>query len=566
MIRLQHIEYLNYLWVIPALLLLFVWFRLWKSKTLRNYGEFKIISRLMPEISGAKQWFKFITLIVAIVLLIIGIANPQVGSKLEKTEQKGVDIIIALDVSNSMLAEDIKPNRIERARQAVSRFIDRLGNDRIGLIVFAGKAYPMLPLTSDYAAAKMFLSNADNSVVSTQGTSIADAIDLAIQSFPQGQQGKALIIITDGEDHEGEVMKKVEEAVSKGIVIHAIGIGSPQGVPIPLYRNNVRVGFRTGNDGQTVITKLNEPMLQQIAHAGKGAYVLASNSQFGLSSIYEKINKMEKGEFEDSRAFAEFDSRFYYFLFVVLILLVFETLIYDRSSRWIRKLSRFVPVVLIMISFNANAQNENPSIRRGNKAYNNEKYQDAEVQYRKALEKNQNSFKSNFNLGNSIYRQENFEEAGYTFQRAIANQTDKNEMSRSFYNYGNSLLKNQQIPESVEAYKNALRLNPSDDDARYNLAYALNLMQQQEQQQQSDGQNEKNDQNNEDQNQQDQSQQDQQEQSQDQQQQESQSPQQISKQEAERMLQALKEDEEKTLEKINQQKVKLQSIKVEKDW
>ena len=308
-------------------------------------------------------------------------------------------------------------------------------------------------------------------------------------------------------------------------------------------------------------------MLQQIAHAGKGAYVLASNSQFGLSSIYEKINKMEKGEFVDGRAFAEFDSRFYYFLFVTLILLVFETLIYDRSSRWIRKLSRFLPVVLIvMISFNANAQNENPSIRRGNKAYNNEKYQDAEVQYRKALEKNQNSFKSNFNLGNSIYRQENFEEAGSAFQRAIANQTDKNEMSRSFYNYGNSLLKNQQIPESVEAYKNALRLNPSDDDARYNLAYALNLLQQQEQQQQSDGQNEENDQNDEDQNQQDQSQEDQQEQSQDQQQQESQSPQQISKQEAERMLQALKEDEEKTLEKINQQKVKLQSIKVEKDW
>ncbi|MGB4205948.1 MAG: VWA domain-containing protein [Bacteroidales bacterium] len=564
MIRLEYIDYLNYLWVIPALLFLFIWFRLWKRQTLRNYGEFLIISRLMPEISGAKQWLKFITLIVALVFLIIGIANPQVGSKLEKTEQKGVDIIIALDVSNSMLAEDIKPNRIERARQAVSRFIDRLGNDRIGLIVFAGKAYPMLPLTSDYSAAKMFLSNADNSVVSTQGTSIADAIDLAIQSIPQGKQGKALIIITDGEDHEGEVMKKVEEAVSKGIVIHTIGIGSPQGVPIPLYRNNVRVGFRTGNDGQTVITKLNEPMLQQIAHSGQGAYVLASNSQFGLSSIYEKINKMEKGEFEDSRAFAEFDSRFYYFLFVALILLVFETLVYDRSSRWIRKLSRFVPVVLILMSFNANAQNENPSIRRGNKAYNNEKYQDAELQYRKALEKNQNSFKSNFNLGNSIYRQENYEEAGYAFQRAIANQTDKNEMSRSFYNYGNSLLKNQQIPESIEAYKNALRLNPSDDDARYNLAYALNLLQQQEQQQQQQG--DKSDQNDEDQDKQDQSQQDQQEESQDQQQQESPSPQQISKQEAERMLQALKEDEEKTLEKINQQKVKLQTIKVEKDW
>ncbi len=575
MIRLENIEYLNYLWAIPLLLLLFFWFLRWKRKMLKQYGEFKVISRLIPEMSGAKQWFKLLIILLALVSLIVGITNPQIGSKLEKSERKGVDIIIALDVSNSMLAEDIKPNRIERARQAVSRFIDRLSDDRIGLIVFAGKAYPMLPLTNDFAAAKMFLANADNNIVSVQGTSIADAIDLAMRSFTQGPQGKALVIITDGEDHEGEVMNKVEEAVSKGIVIHTIGIGSPQGVPIPFYRNDMRVGFRTGNDGQTVITKLNESILQQIAMAGQGAYVRASNAQFGLTRIFEEINKMEKGTLDDARAFAEFDSRFYYFLFVALFLLIFEMLIYERSSRWMRKFSRLIPILFVLFSLNVNAQSENKSIRRGNRAYTSEKFQDAELQYRKALEKNQNSFKGNFNLGNSIYRQENFEEASNAFQRAIANQTDKNKLSSAFYNYGNSLLQNQKIPESIEAFKNALRLNPSDDDARYNLAYAMNMLQQQQEQQQQQGdgnnneQENKDNQNNQEQqdNKQDQSQQNQQEQSKnEEQQQESQPAQQISRQEAERMLQALKEAEEKTMDKIKLQKIKQQSIRVEKDW
>jgi Ca-activated chloride channel family protein len=569
MIRFENIEYLNYLWVIPVLILLFLWYLFWKRNTLKHYGELRVISRLIPDMSKIKHWFKFTVLMLALAFLIVGIANPQVGSQLEKEERKGVDIIIALDVSNSMLAEDIRPNRIERARQAVSRFIDRLRDDRIGLIVFAGRAYPLLPLTNDYVAAKMFLSNATTDIVPVQGTSIADAIDLAIRSFPTGPQGKALVIITDGEDHEGEVLKKAEEAKSKGIVIHTIGIGSSQGVPIPLYRNNVRVGFRTTSDGQTVITRLNESMLQQIAVGGQGVYVRASNVQFGLNRIFDEINTMEKGEFE-GKVFAEFEGRFYYFLYLALFLLLLESIVFERSSRWLRRLGKLIPVILLFASMDVQAQNESKTIRRGNQAFKNEKFQEAELHYRKALENNENSFRGNFNLGNSIYRQDHYEEAANAFQRSIANQTDDIGRSKAFYNFGNSLLMNQQIPESIEAYKNALRLNPADEDARHNLVYAQQMLEQQEQQQQQDGdsQDDKQDRKDDKQDQQ-QEQQDQEDQQQDpteQQQQETAQPQQISKQEAERMLQALKEEEEKTLEKIKEQRFKQQKIGVEKDW
>jgi tetratricopeptide (TPR) repeat protein len=574
MIRFENIDLLNYLWVLPALVLLFLWYLHWKRITLKKYGDFKVISRLIPDRSTFRHWFKFTLLVLAVVFLVIGIANPQIGSQLEKEERKGVDIIIALDVSNSMLAEDIRPSRIERAKQAVSRFIDRISNDRIGLIAFAGKAFPLLPLTNDYAAAKMFLANASTDIVSQQGTSISDAIDLAIRSFPQGPQGKALVIITDGEDHEGEVQSKVEEAVSKGIVVHTIGIGSAQGVPIPQYRNNVRVGFRTSRDGQTVITRLNESMLQQISASGQGSYVRATNAQFGLSRIFDEINKMEKGEFQ-GKVFAEFEGRYYYFLYLALFLLLLEQIIFERSNRWLRKLGRLIPVLLLLLGFDAQAQSENQNIRRGNKDFENQKFQDAELDYRKALEKNENSFRGNFNLGNSVYRQENYEEAANAFQRAIVNQTDKNERSKAFYNFGNSMLMNQQIPESIEAYKNALRLNPDDEDARHNLAYAQQLLQQQQeqqQQQQEDGDKEdddkdqKNDQQQEQQDQEQDQQQDDQQEPGEQQQKESGQPQQISRQEAERMLQALKEDEEKTMEKIKEQRFRQQKVGVEKDW
>jgi tetratricopeptide (TPR) repeat protein len=318
-----------------------------------------------------------------------------------------------------------------------------------------------------------------------------------------------------------------------------------------------------------VITRLNESMLQRIAVAGQGVYVRATNVQFGLNRIFDEINIMEKGEFE-GKVFAEFEGRFYYFLYLVLFLLLLESIVFERSSRWLLRLSQFIPVMLLLVSLDVQAQNENKPIRRGNQAFENEKFQEAELHYRKALENNENSFRGSFNLGNSIYRQDHYEEAANAFQRAIANQTDDIGRSNAFFNFGNSLLMNQQIPESIEAYKNALRLNPADEDARHNLVYAQQMLEQQEQQQQQDGdsQDDKQDQKDDKQDQQ-QEQQDQEDQQQDpteQQQQETAQPQQISRQEAERMLQALKEEEEKTLDKIKEQRFRQQKVGVEKDW
>ncbi len=299
-----------------------------------------VINRLIPDFSKEKSILKFIFLIIAYVFLIIGLANPQIGSKLVKGERKGIDIMIALDVSNSMLAEDIQPNRLEKAKQAISKLIDKLKNDRIGIIVFAGKAYTQLPITSDYAAAKMFLSTIDPTIVPVQGTAISEAIRLATKSFNDENHNKAIIIITDGEDHEGQAIEETKQAVDVGISVFTIGMGLPDGSPIPLYNGNKRLGYKKDNNGNTVVTKLNESILQQIASEGNGIYVRANNTSAGLRTIFQKINKIEKKEYE-SRVFSDFESRFQYFIGISIILLIIELLIVERKSKWSGKIKLF---------------------------------------------------------------------------------------------------------------------------------------------------------------------------------------------------------------------------------
>jgi Ca-activated chloride channel family protein len=312
----------------------------WKRKALKRFGTISVINRLIPDFSKERTIIKFIFLIIAYVFLIIGLANPQIGSKLVKGERKGIDIIIALDVSNSMLAEDIQPNRLEKAKQAISKLIDKLKNDRIGIIVFAGKAYTQLPITSDYAAAKMFLSTIDPTIVPVQGTAISEAIRLAVKSFNDENHNKAIIIITDGEDHEGQAIEETKQAVDAGISVFTIGMGLPDGSPIPLYNGNKRLGYKKDNNGNTVVTKLNESILQQIASKGNGIYVRANNTSAGLRTIFQKINKIEKKEYE-SRVFSDFESRFQYFIGISIILLIIELLIVERKSKWSGKIKLF---------------------------------------------------------------------------------------------------------------------------------------------------------------------------------------------------------------------------------
>jgi Ca-activated chloride channel homolog len=341
MIRFENIEYLYGLLMIPVFILAFVLYRVWKRRALKRFGELPVIMRLVPEMSDIKPAIKFSLLMISYIFLIIGAANPQIGSRLEKVERKGADLMIALDVSNSMLAQDVRPDRITRATQAISKLIDDLGGDRIGIVVFAGKAYMQLPITTDYAAAKMFLSTISTGMVPTQGTAIAEAIEMASGAFKQDDRSKALIIITDGEDHEGDALEAAQAAAEKGIRIYTIGMGSPEGTPIPAYdQNGNQVGFRKDKQGQTVITKLNETILQQIASAGNGIYVRATTGRDGLSRIFEEINQLQKAEIE-TQMFSEYEDRYQYFLGIGLLLLLLEFMLPEKKSRWADKIKLF---------------------------------------------------------------------------------------------------------------------------------------------------------------------------------------------------------------------------------
>lgn len=338
MYRLDNIEYLYGLALIPALILIYVLHRLWRKKALGKLGDIEIISLMMPGVSSGKPTLRFILFLIAIIFLIFGIVNPQIGSKLEEMKREGSDIIICLDVSNSMKAEDFKPSRLAKAKQSIEKLIDKLNNDRIGIIVFAGEAYIQLPITIDYAAAKLFLENIDCNTVPIQGTVISSAIELAEKSFGTEEgKNKAVIIISDGESHDDDAIASAREASEKNMVVHTIGIGSPEGVPIPVYKNKMQMGFRKDKDGNTVVTKLNEGALQDIASAGNGVYVRARQGEIGLLALQDRINKMEKKTF-DSKVYADYEDRFQIFIAVSLFFLLIESFLTERKSMWWEKM------------------------------------------------------------------------------------------------------------------------------------------------------------------------------------------------------------------------------------
>jgi Ca-activated chloride channel family protein len=340
MFRFAHIYYFYLLALIPVLAGLLVLFLLWKKRTLAKYGEWNVIRQLIPDYSVWKTILKFLVMAFAMVSLIIALADPQTGSRLEKVKRKGIDLMICLDVSNSMMAQDIKPNRLERAKQSIVRLIDNLEGDRLGIIVFAGKAYTQLPITTDYAAAKMFTSSINTGIVPTQGTAIAEAIEVASNGFGESKHNKAIIVITDGEDHEGSVLEQAEEAVKKNITIYTIGMGLPEGTPIPEYQGNVQTGYKKDREGQTIMSKLDETLLQRLATVGKGMYVRATTSETGLNKIFEDIGKIEKSEIEEKQ-FSDYEDRFQYFVAIAILLLILDLFVFERKTKWIRRFKPF---------------------------------------------------------------------------------------------------------------------------------------------------------------------------------------------------------------------------------
>ncbi|HNX79316.1 MAG TPA: VWA domain-containing protein [Prolixibacteraceae bacterium] len=338
--RFAHPEYFWALLLIPVLTILFVYFRIQRRKALRKFGEPELVNLLMPNVSGVRPVVRFILLMMALSLFIAGIARPQFGSKLKKVKRQGVEIVIALDVSNSMMAEDIKPNRLERAKRAIDRLISKLKDDKIGLIVFAGDAYTQLPITSDYNSAQLFLSSVNPEMIPKQGTAVGAAIGMAKRSFTASTEAsKAIIVITDGENHEDDAVAAAEEAHKDGIVVHTIGMGLPQGAPIPV-RAGGQGEYRKDKEGNVVITRLDEVTLQKIAAAGGGIYLRANTAQVGLDDLFDEINKMQKTEME-ARTFSEYEEQFQYFFAAGLLLLLLEFFMLERKNKYLKRIKLF---------------------------------------------------------------------------------------------------------------------------------------------------------------------------------------------------------------------------------
>ncbi len=323
-------EYFYLLVFVPIILAIYIYSNYKRKKNLKLYGDEDLIKNLMPDVSSIRPNVKFYLTLVAMVLMVITIARPQFGSKKETVTRQGIEAIIALDISNSMLAEDIAPNRLEKAKNIVSRLIDRLNNDKVGLIVFAGDAFVQLPITNDYISAKMFLESITPELISRQGTDVGGAINLAMKSFtPNEGVGKAIIIITDGENHEGGAETAAEEAHKKGMNVFLLGVGSPEGAPIPL---NGGKDYRRDKQGNVVVTKLNEEMAQKIAQAGNGAYIRVDNTNNAQKILKKEIDKLAKADVT-TEVYTEYNEQFEFIAIIVLLLLVVESAIQTGKSR-----------------------------------------------------------------------------------------------------------------------------------------------------------------------------------------------------------------------------------------
>jgi Ca-activated chloride channel family protein len=461
-----------------------------RKKKVALIGDPRLVGKLMPDCSRAKGWVRISFFSIAWFFFMIGLARPQIGAKLKDVHRKGAELMIDLDVSNSMLAQDYSPNRLERAKLAISRLVDKMNRDRIGLVVFAGQSFVQLPITADYVSAKIFLNSISTESVPVQGTAIGDAINTSVKSFGSEddavKNNRAIIVISDGENHEDDAVGAARAAAEKGIKVFCIGVGTPDGQPIP-YDG----GLLKDKKGNIVVTKLNEKMLEEIAAAGGGAYVRAGQSDFGLGPILEELEKLEKKEFK-TQVFEEYDEQYMYFLAIALFFFLLEFLVGDR------KLGKKIFILFLIAGlsgYDCFAQTEKKEVRKGNREFRNNRLKEAEIEYRKALVKDSSSLKANYNLGNTLYRlkdpasalksygtiADSVSRIPFKVNWNTADDDGSGDFASDFYhNKGNSYLSQKKYDKAIEAYKNSLRRNPGDMDTKTNLAYAQKMLKDQQ--------------------------------------------------------------------------------------
>ena len=560
--------YLYLLAVIPVLAVIrFLTYRNQK-KRLRKFGDPKLLRDLMPDVSRFRPAVKFWILQGALALLIVMLARPQFGTKINNEQRVGIETIIAMDISNSMMAEDITPSRLDRSKMMVENLVDHFTNDKIGLIVFAGDAFVQLPITSDYVSAKMFLSSIDPSMMATQGTDIARAIDMATHSFTQEEGiGKAIIVITDGEDHEGGALEAAKAAKDAGMRVYVLGVGSTKGSPIPIPGSN---DFMKDNTGNTVMSALNEDMCRQVAQAGGGAYIHVENNSAAQDQLDKELDKLAKKE-TTSTVYSEFDEQFQAVAILALLLLILEICIFDRRNPLLKRLSLFgskkkaaATMLLLMVAATASAQTaDRQYIREGNKQFRLGQYDKAEVSYRKAVEKNPKNPQAAYNLGNALMAQKKDSAAVQQFEQSTRIETNPLRKAAAYHNMGVICQTHKMYGEAIEAYKNALRNNPNDDETRYNLVLCKHMKKKQDEKQKQNQQN-KDDQNKKDDQKKD-DKKDQKQDKKDDKQQEQQKPQ-MSKDNAEQLLNAAIQNEKMTQDKMKKAQQQPQRRAVQKNW
>ena len=565
MFRFEDPIYLYLLVLIPILALIrFVSYRN-QRKRLRKFGDPQLLKELMPDVSRFRPSVKFWLLLGALALLIVMLARPQMGTKISHEKRVGIETIIAMDISNSMLAEDVVPSRLDRSKMMVENLVDHFSNDKIGLIVFAGDAFVQLPITSDYVSAKMFLSSIDPSMMATQGTDIARAIEMATHSFTQEEGiGKAIIVITDGENHEGGAVEAAEAAKDLGMRVYVLGVGSANGAPIPITGTGDYMKDRTGN---TVMSALNEEMCKQVAQAGGGAYIHVENNSAAQQQLDNELDKLAKKE-TSTAVYSEFDEQFQAVGILAILLLILEICILDRRNPLLKRVTLFgmkkaVAILLLMMAMSASAQTDRQYIRQGNKLFRSGDYPNAEVAYRKAIEKNPKNPQAVYNLGNALMAQKKDSAAVVQFESASKLETNPLRKAKAYHNMGVVCQSHKMYGEAIEAYKKAIRLNPNDDETRYNLVLCKHQQQKQQQNQQNQNQQGNDDQKKDDKK--DQQKQDQQQDKQDKKQQEQPKPQ-MSKENAEQLLNAAIQNEKQTQDKLKKAQQQPQRRAIQNNW
>ncbi|MBQ8066024.1 MAG: VWA domain-containing protein [Prevotella sp.] len=573
MFRFEDPIYLYALAVIPLLAVIRLLMVSQQKRRLRRFGDKELMRQLTPDVSRWRPLVKFYLLLTALALVIVMLARPQFGTKISHEKRTGIETIIAIDVSNSMLAEDVTPSRLQRSKMMVENLVDNFTNDKIGLIVFAGNAYIQLPITSDYVSAKIFLSSISPEMIETQGTDVAAAINMAANSFTQEQNiGKAIIVITDGEDHEGGALEAAKEAQARGMRVYVLGVGSPKGAPIPTGDGD----FLRDNSGQTVMTGLNEEMCRQIAQAGGGAYIHVENNSSAQDQLDAELDKLSKKETK-STIFSDYDEQFQAVGIIVLLLLILEVCILEVKNPMLRSVSLFkrqrigmtalLTAMLCSLSTTpATAQNDRQLVRQGNKQFRQGNYVEAETVYRKAAEKNARNPQACYNLGNALLAQQKDSAAVSQLQAAAKLETNPQRRAQAYHNIGVICQGKRMFGEAIEAYKEALRNNPADDATRYNLELCKRQQKEQQNQQNKDNKDKKNQQDQDKKEQQKQEQQKKEEQKkQQEQQQQQQQQQQMSRENAEQMLNAAIQEEKQTQERMKRaQQPRRRSL--EKNW